>query len=113
MTPAAELLPGNLDLVVLKAISLGDVHGYGVLSRIEQISGGAILVQQGVLYPALYRLEHKGLIAGRWGTSANNRRARFYQLTALGRRQFAQEQSSWQRLVEAIARSLTATPQEI
>src|SRR5215207_2313601 len=66
MAPSADLLPGNLDLVVLKAISLGDVHGYGVLLRIEQISGGAILVQQGVLYPALYRLEHKGLIAGRW-----------------------------------------------
>ena len=112
MAPSAELLPGNLDLVILKAISLGDVHGYGVLLRIEQISGGAILVQQGALYPALYRLEHRGLIAGRWGTSANNRRARFYQLTALGRRQFAQEQNSWQRLADAIAVSLNATPQE-
>ena len=112
MAPSAELLPGNLDLVILKAISLGEVHGYGVLLRIEQISGGAILVQQGVLYPALYRLEQKGLIAGHWGASANNRRARFYKLTALGRRQFAQELSSWQRLVEAIAMSLTATPQE-
>ena len=113
MAPSAELLPGNLDLVILKAISLGDVHGYGVLLRIEQISGRAILVQQGVLYPALYRLELKGLIAGRWAPSANKRRARFYQLTALGRRQFAHEQGSWQRLVDAIARSLTATPQEI
>jgi PadR family transcriptional regulator PadR len=113
MAPSAELLPGNLDLVILKAISLGDVHGYGVLLRIEQISGGAILVQQGALYPALYRLEHKGVIAGRWGTSANNRRARFYQLTALGRRQLAREQNSWQRLADAIALSLTATPQGI
>jgi transcriptional regulator len=113
MAPSAELLPGNLDLVILKAISLGDVHGYGVLLRIQQISGGAILVQQGALYPALYRLEHEGLIVGRWGTSANNRRARFYRLTALGRRQFAQEQSNWQRLVDAIGRSLIATPQEI
>jgi transcriptional regulator len=113
LAPSAELLPGNLDLVILKAISLGDVHGYGVLLRIEQISGGAILVQQGALYPALYRLEHKGLIAGRWGTSANNRRARFYQLTTLGRRQFAREQSSWQRLANAMARSLIATPQKI
>ena len=113
MARSAELLPGNLDLIILKAISLGSVHGYGVLLRIQQISGGEILVQQGVLYPALYRLERKGLIAGRWGTSANNRRARFYQLTALGRRQLAKEQSSWQRLVDAIARSLTATPQEI
>ena len=109
MARSAELLPGNLDLVILKAISLGDVHGYGVLLRIEQISGGAILVQQGALYPALYRLEHNGLSAGRWATSANNRRARYYRLTALGRRQFAQEQSSWQNLVDAIARSLTAT----
>ncbi len=94
MAPAAELLPGNLDLVILKAISLGHVHGYGVLLRIEQISGGAILVQQGALYPALYRLERRGLIAGRWGTSDNNRRAKFYQLTALGRRQLPKEQHS-------------------
>ncbi len=110
---AAELLPGNLDLIVLKAISLGEVHGYGVLLRIEQISGGAIMVQQGVLYPALYRLEQRGLIAGRWDTSSNNRRARFYKLTALGRRQFVRGQGEWQRLVEAMTRSLTATPQEI
>jgi transcriptional regulator len=113
MAPSAELLPGNLDLVILKAISLGDVHGYGVLLRIEQISGGAILVQQGVLYPALYRLERRGLIAGRWGYSAYNRSARFYHLSALGRRQFAQEHCRWQRLVDAIGRSLIATPQEI
>jgi transcriptional regulator len=113
MPPSAELLPGNLDLVILKAISLGDVHGYGVLLRIEHISGGAILVQQGALYPALYRLEHRGLIDSRWGTSANNRRAKFYQLTALGRRQLTEEQNSWKRLADAIARSLTATPQEI
>lgn len=113
MTASAELLPGNLDLVILKAISLGDVHGYGVLLRIEQISGGAILVQQGALYPALYRLERKGLIAGRWGTSDNNRRARFYELTPLGRQQFAEEQRGWRHLADAIALSLNATPQEI
>jgi PadR family transcriptional regulator PadR len=113
MVRPAELLPGNLDMVILKAVSLGDVHGYGVLLRIEQISGGAIMVQQGALYPALYRLEHKGLLAGRWGTSDNNRRARFYQLTALGRRQLAQEQDGWKRLAEAIARSLSATPQAV
>ncbi|HET6681997.1 MAG TPA: PadR family transcriptional regulator [Gemmatimonadaceae bacterium] len=112
MAPSAALLPGNLEMVILKAISLGDVHGYGVLLRIEQISGGAILVQQGALYPALYRLEHKGLIAARWGTSDNNRRAKFYHLTALGRRQLSKEQNSWQRLADAIARSLTATLQE-
>jgi PadR family transcriptional regulator, regulatory protein PadR len=111
MAPSAALLAGNLDLVILKAISLGDVHGYGVLLRIGQISDGAILVQQGALYPALYRLEKQGLIAGRWGTSSNNRRARFYRLTPLGRRRFQKEQTSWQRLVDAIGLSLTATPQ--
>ena len=89
------------------------MHGYGVLLRIGHISGGEILGQQGVLYPAVYRLEHKGLIAGGWATSANDRRSRFSRLTALGRRQFAQEQAGWRRLVDAIARSLTAIPQEI
>jgi len=113
MAQSAELLAGNLDLVILKAVSLGEVHGYGVLLRIEQISGGAILVQQGALYPALYRLEQRGLIAGRWGTSSNNRRARFYELTPLGRAQFSEEMQSWQRLVDAITLSLTATPNQI
>ena len=112
MAPHAELLPGNLDLVILKAISLGDVHGYGVLLRIEQISNGAILVQQGALYPALYRLEHKGLITSRWGTSDNNRRAKFYSLTPLGEHEFGLQLSSWSRLASAIALTLTATPQE-
>lgn len=113
MADMAELLPGNLEMLILKAVSLGEVHGYGVLLRIQQISGGDILVQQGVLYPALYRLEQRGMLVGRWDASANNRRARFYKLTALGRRQFAREQSDWQRLVEAITRSLTATPEAI
>jgi transcriptional regulator len=113
VTQSAELLPGNLEVVVLKAISLGEVHGYGVLLRIEQISAGAIQVQQGALYPALYRLEHQGLIRARWGTSQNNRRAKFYQLTALGRRRFDEEKAGWQRLTAAIALALNATPQEI
>jgi len=108
----AELLPGNLDLVILKAISLGDVHGYGVLLRIGQISKGAILVQQGALYPALYRLEHRGLIESEWGVSDNNRRAKFYRLTTLGREEFGEQQASWTRLANAIAMALTATPQE-
>jgi len=112
MPAKADLPPGTLELMVLKAVSLGDVHGYGVLLRIESISDGAILVQQGALYPALYRLEHQGLLAGRWGTSENNRRARFYRLTPLGRRQFGEQKASWGRLAEAIARSLAATPQE-
>jgi len=109
----AELLPGNLDVVILKAISLGEVHGYGVLLRIEQISGGAIVVQQGALYPALYRLERQGLIESEWGTSENNRRAKFYHLSALGRRRFGEEKASWNRLAAAIALALSATPQEV
>ncbi len=112
MSRAAELLPGNLDLVVLKAVSLGEVHGYGVLLRIEQISRGAILIQQGALYPALFRLESQGLIESRWGTSENNRRAKYYRLTPLGRRRFAEEKASWGRLTAAISVALDATPQE-
>jgi PadR family transcriptional regulator, regulatory protein PadR len=109
----AELLPGNLDVVILKAISLGEVHGYGVLLRIEQISGGAIVVQQGALYPALYRLERQGLIESQWGTSENNRRAKYYRLSSLGRRRFGEETASWNRLAAAIALVLSATPQEV
>ncbi len=109
----AELLPGNLDVVILKAISLGEVHGYGVLLRIEQISGGAIVVQQGALYPALYRLERQGLIESQWGASENNRRAKFYRLSPLGHRRFGEEKASWNRLAAAIALALSATPQEV
>jgi PadR family transcriptional regulator, regulatory protein PadR len=109
----AALLPGTLDLLILKAVSLGTLHGYGVLLRIEQITGGALQVQQGALYPALYRLEHQGLIRGSWGTSDNNRRARFYQLTAAGRRRLGEEVEGWNRLADAIAAALRATPQEI
>ena len=113
MARQAELLPGNLDVVILKAISLGEVHGYGVLLRIEQISGGAIVVQQGALYPALYRLEREGLIESQWGVSENNRRAKFYHLSALGRRRFGEEKASWNRLAAAIALTLNATPQGV
>jgi len=112
MTDQAELLPGTLDLLVLKAVSLGKLHGYGVLLRIEQISGGALQIQQGALYPALYRLEHQGLIASKWGTSDNNRKAKFYHLTATGRRKLGEETLGWNRLADAIARALAATPQE-
>ncbi len=113
MAAQAELLPGTLDLLILKAVSLGRLHGYGVLLRIEQISGGALQIQQGALYPALYRLEHHGLIASDWGTSENNQRAKFYRLTAAGRRQLGQETASWNRLAEAIALALAATPQAV
>ena len=113
MTDQADLLPGTLDLLILKAVSLGKLHGYGVLLRIEQISRGALAVQQGALYPALYRLEHQGLIESEWGKSENNRRAKFYRLTTAGRRQLGVQEASWNRLVTAMTAVLTTTPQEI
>ena len=113
MPDSAEILPGTLDVLILKAVSLGRLHGYGVLLRIKQISGGALQIQQGALYPALYRLEHQGLIDSEWGTSDNNRKAKFYRLTAAGRKRLGEETASWNRLVQAIARSLAATPQSI
>jgi PadR family transcriptional regulator PadR len=113
MTDQAGVLPGTLDLLILKAVSLGQLHGYGVLLRIEQISGGALQIQQGALYPALYRLEHQGLIDSEWGTSENNRRAKFYRLTATGRRRLGEETASWQHMARAIALALSATPQEV
>ena len=113
MTDQTGVLPGTLDLLILKAVSLGGLHGYGVLLRIEQISGGALQVQQGALYPALYRLEHQGLIASEWGTSENNRRAKYYTLTAAGRRRLGAEAASWRRMADAIALALAATPQAV
>jgi PadR family transcriptional regulator, regulatory protein PadR len=106
------LLPGTLDLLILKAVSLGPLHGYGVLLRIQQISQGALRVEQGALYPALYRLEHQGLLATEWGTSENNRRAKFYELTASGRKRLGQETARWNRLATGIAAVLRATPEE-
>lgn len=113
MPSVAQLLPGTLDVLILKAVSLGRLHGYGVLLRIGQISGGALLIQQGTLYPALYRLEHQGLIKSEWGTSENGRRAKYYSVTAAGRKRLGEETSSWNRLAEAMARALLATPQEL
>ena len=110
--PTTDILPGTLDVLILKAVSLGKLHGYGVLLRIEQISGGALQIQQGALYPALYRLEHQGLIDSEWGVSDNNRKAKYYRLTAAGRRRLGQETASWNRLAAAIAMALAATPQE-
>jgi PadR family transcriptional regulator PadR len=109
----AELLPGTLDLLILKAVSLGALHGYGVLLRIGQISGGALTIEQGALYPALYRLEGQNLLASEWGTSENNRRAKFYRLTPAGRRRLRQETESWNRLVSAIAAALGAKMREV
>ena len=113
MANTAELLPGTLDLLILKSVSLGELHGYAVLLRIEQITGGALLIQQGALYPALYRLERQGLIESEWGVSDNNRRAKFYKLTTLGRQRMRDEASSWNRLATAMATALKATSQEI
>ena len=105
-----ELLQGTLDLLVLKAISLGPLHGYGVLLRIQQMSRDKLQIQQGSLYPAVYRLEHEGLIASEWGESENKRRAKYYRLTAAGRRRLQKELAYWRRLSEAIGLVLsTAT----
>jgi len=106
MPDRADLLPGTLDLLILKTVSLGPLHGYGVLLRIEQITGGALLVEQGALYPALHRLEHRGLLATAWGVSDNNRRAKFYELTTAGRKQLKTEMDGWNRLVAAMATAM-------
>src|ERR1700694_254708 len=110
MGKTAELLPGTLDMLILKAVSLKPLHGYGVLLRIRQISGNALEIPQGSLYPALYRLEHQGLIAPEWGQSENNRRAKYYTLTGAGRRRLRDETASWNRLASAIAATLHNTP---
>jgi PadR family transcriptional regulator, regulatory protein PadR len=108
----ADLLPGTLDLLILKAVSLGSLHGYGILLRIEQISRGALLIEQGALYPALFRLVRQGLLKANWGTSDNNRRAKYYELTTAGRKRLREEQDGWDRLVAAMGSALTAEPEE-
>lgn len=108
----ADLLQGTLDMLILKAISLGPLHGYGILLRIQQISNDALQVPQGSLYPAVYRLEHRGWIAGAWGESENKRRAKYYSLTAAGRKQLRTETEQWSRMSDAIASVLTAQPKE-
>ena len=97
-----DLLQGTLDLLILKAVSLGPLHGYGVLLRIQQISGQELVIQQGSLYPALYRLEHQGAIASEWGESENNRRAKYYKLTDLGRDRLGEETEKWKRMAGVI-----------
>lgn len=111
--PAAALLPGTLDMLILKAVSLEPLHGYGVLLRIKQISKEALDIPQGSLYPALYRLEHQGLIAAEWGQSDNNRRAKFYTISATGRRRLREETAGWNRLAAAISAALSTTPEEL
>ena len=113
MGKAADLLPGTLDMLILKAVSLKPLHGYGILLRIQQISGEALSVPQGSLYPALYRLEHQGLIAAEWGESENKRKAKFYTLTAGGRRRLKEETAEWNKIAAAIGTALSATPDEV
>jgi PadR family transcriptional regulator, regulatory protein PadR len=113
MPPRADLLPGTLDLLILKSVSLGPLHGYGVLLRIEQVTGGALLVEQGALYPALFRLEHRGLLVSEWGVSDNNRKAKFYRLTPAGRKQLKDETDGWNRLVAAMAAALQTRAGEV
>jgi PadR family transcriptional regulator, regulatory protein PadR len=113
MTDQAQLLPGTLDLLILRAVSLGPLHGYGILLRIGQISGQALMIEQGALYPGLFRLVRQGFLKTKWGVSDSNRRAKFYELTAAGRKRLQQETDSWNRLVAAIASALSAQPEEI
>ena len=110
---AANVLPGTLDLLILKALSLGALYGYGILLRIEEISGRALEIEQGALYPALYRLERRGWIETEWGQSENNRRTKYYKLTAAGRRQFREETDNWHRIVSAMAAALGARTGEV
>jgi PadR family transcriptional regulator PadR len=111
--PRAAVLPGTLDLLALKAVSLGPLHGYGVLLRIQQLSRDVLGIEQGALYPALARLERQGLIVGEWGTSENNRRARFYTLTRQGRTKLQQDTAQWERLAAAMSAALRATADEV
>lgn len=113
MSEPAEVLQGTLDLLILKAISLGPLHGYAVLLRIQQISRDRLRIQQGSLYPALYRLEHQGLIESEWGESDNKRKAKFYRLTAAGRRRLKDEVGYWEQLSSAIAAVIAATPEDV
>jgi len=108
MSNLSAVLPGTLDMLILKAVSLGSLHGYGILLRIQQISGGAFVVEQGALYPALYRLEQKNLLSAEWGASENNRRAKYYRLTRRGEKRLQEQAASWSRMVSAVAAVLSA-----
>jgi transcriptional regulator len=112
MGKQVDILQGTLDMLILKAVSLGPLHGYGILLRIQQISKDALQIPQGSLYPALYRLEHRGWISAEWGESDNKRKAKYYSLTAAGRKQLRSEQQEWNRLAIAIADVLGAEPEQ-
>ncbi len=113
MTDSATLIPGTLDLLILKAVSLGQLHGYAVLLRIEQITKGALVIEQGALYPALARLERQNLLTSEWAITETNRKAKFYRLTASGRRRLRDEAESWGRVVAAMTAALAARPEEV
>lgn len=113
MKKHVDLLQGTLDMLILKAVSLGSLHGYGVLLRIQQISKDALQIQQGSLYPALYRLEHQGLITSEWGESENKRKAKYYRLTVAGKRQLHTETENWNRLTETMTTVLNTVPEEL
>jgi transcriptional regulator len=108
----AQLLPGTLDLLILRAVSLGPLHGYGILLRIGRISANVLLIEQGALYPGLFRLVRQGLLKATWGTSENNRKAKFYELTAAGGKRLREETENWKRLATAISVVLSAQPDE-
>ncbi|HKW33465.1 MAG TPA: PadR family transcriptional regulator [Candidatus Acidoferrum sp.] len=108
-----ELLQGTLDMLILKTVSLRPLHGYGVLLRIQQISKDRLEIQQGSLYPALYRLEHQGWITSEWGESENKRKAKYYRLTAAGKRKLQTEAEKWNRMADVIAGILESTPEEV
>lgn len=110
--PQMELLQGTLDMLILKAVSLGPLHGYGVLLRIQQISDEKLTIQQGSLYPALYRLEHQGAITSSWGESENNRRAKYYRLTRAGRVRLDAETEKWNEMAGVIGSILRTQPEE-
>ncbi|HXR75097.1 MAG TPA: PadR family transcriptional regulator [Bryobacteraceae bacterium] len=113
MSKQIDLLQGTLDMLILKAVSLGPLHGYGVLLRIQQISKDRLEIQQGSLYPALYRLQHNGLLSSEWGESENKRKARYYRLTPAGRKQLQEETRYWNRMAETIAVVLNTAPEEL
>ena len=113
MSKQLDLLQGTLDMLILKAVSLGPLHGYGILLRIQQISKDRLTIQQGSLYPALYRLEHQGWISSEWGESENNRKAKYYSLTAAGKRKFQAEAEEWNRMADVIAGILRTKPEEV
>lgn len=108
-----DLLQGTLEILILKSVSLGAQHGYGILIRIQQISQGRLEIPQGSFYVALYRMEHKGLIEGEWGESENNRRAKFYKLTAAGRKQLKKETEKWTEMTDVVSSVLIATPETL